>query len=158
MPNKPALIYWDSCVFISYLEKTPDRIGTLDAIIHNIRTTKDRKIVTSAISKVEVAFLPAERPHPADPAIEQLIDDFWNDDEIVELVEFHDLIATHARTLMRQALPDSPLKSNDAIQVATALWLGVRELQTYDTKLLKYGNTLGIPIVEPYTEQPMLDI
>ena len=33
MPNKPTLLYWDSCVFISAIQRTDGRYPTLKTIL-----------------------------------------------------------------------------------------------------------------------------
>ena len=35
MPIQPTLIYWDSCVFLSYLNQDSDRLPVLDAVLNN---------------------------------------------------------------------------------------------------------------------------
>ena len=40
MTNKPALLYWDSCVFISCIQHDPRRFATLEAIVEEARSGK----------------------------------------------------------------------------------------------------------------------
>ena len=54
MPE-PRFLYWDTDVFLSYLNENPDRIQTLEAILDSVSQDKQHLIVTSTISKVEVA-------------------------------------------------------------------------------------------------------
>ncbi|NJO06434.1 MAG: type II toxin-antitoxin system VapC family toxin [Chloroflexaceae bacterium] len=154
------LIYWDSCVFISYLEGTPGRIVVLEDIVHHIRNNPNRLLVTSAVSKVEVAFVSYERSQQQlHPDIEAQIDQMWADDEVVEIADFHELIARRARDLIRKALTDGfRMKPYDATHLATAQALGVKEFHTYDDKLDKFDTLIGIPIIRPYTEYPRLPL
>lgn len=50
MPE-PRFIYWDANVFISYLNNDPNRLPVLEAILEVIESSKNDRIVTSAISK-----------------------------------------------------------------------------------------------------------
>jgi hypothetical protein len=57
MPTQPTLIYWDSCVFLYYLDRDSDKLPVLDAVLNNVeRSAGNRRIVTSTVAKVEVAF------------------------------------------------------------------------------------------------------
>ena len=38
MTSKPALVYWDSCVFISCIQRDPRRFGTLEAIVDEAKS------------------------------------------------------------------------------------------------------------------------
>ncbi len=49
-------IYWDANVFLSYINNLPDRMPVLDAILEEIESSKNDRIVTSVLSKVEVAL------------------------------------------------------------------------------------------------------
>jgi predicted nucleic acid-binding protein len=156
MPGKLQFIYWDSCVFMSYINADPDRIDTLDAILDDIhKSNREKKIVTSILTKVEVASSATEHAtRLLSPAIEQIIDDLWNDESVIGFIELHDGIAMRARGLMRQALAQGwSLKPPDAIHLASAQWLEVEELHTYDDKLPRYGTMIGCKICEPYTTQ-----
>jgi hypothetical protein len=106
MPGKLQFIYWDSCVFLSYINADPDRIDTLDAILDDIhKSNREKKIVTSILTKVEVASSATEHAtRLLSPTIEQIIDDLWNDESVIGFIELHDGIAMRARGLMRQAL------------------------------------------------------
>jgi hypothetical protein len=55
MPDKPPRIYWDSCVFLSYINGHPDRVPTITQMLDDARSAV-HEIVTSAVSQVEVAF------------------------------------------------------------------------------------------------------
>lgn len=53
MPNKPTLLYWDACVFISAIQQTPERYSVLKAILDLAKTEKVF-VVTSALTIAEV--------------------------------------------------------------------------------------------------------
>jgi hypothetical protein len=62
MPGKLQMFYWDSCVFLSYINGDPDRIDTLDAILNDISKSRgEAKVITSILTKVEVAFSATEQ-------------------------------------------------------------------------------------------------
>ena len=47
MPKDPKLIYWDSCVFLSYINGDVERLGIIDALLLEVSESKgERKIVT----------------------------------------------------------------------------------------------------------------
>lgn len=157
MTKPPRLFYWDSCVFISYLGKHPSRIGVLDAIVEDIQKSDgQKKIVASQVAKVEVAFAGTAPPTAEE---EQLIDDFWADDAIVELIEFHDHTAKLARELIRECRSRGvhQIKPIDAIHLATAISVGVDEFHTYNVAHFAwYADDSKFKICEPYTPQPKL--
>ena len=160
MPGRVQLIYWDSCVFLSYINAESERIDILDAVFEDImKSNGEKKIVTSIISKVEVAASSIEstsRTILAD--VEGRIDALWSDDSVVEIIEFHDGIALQARDLMRRALAQGwSLKPPDAIHLASALWLSVDEIHTYDDKWPRYAPLVGRKICEPYITQLRLN-
>ena len=64
-------IYWDANVFIKYLEADPNCIDTLEAILDDVARSKGKKkIITSVLAKVEVAFLAHERTKGLDSTSE----------------------------------------------------------------------------------------
>lgn len=160
MATKPQLLYWDSSVILSYFNAHPDRLPILEAILDDIsKSGRSKKIVTSTIAKVEVAFVEVERlRNRLRPGVEQSINDFWSDNSVIELVEVHAEIADIARTMIRGGIPRGwRLKTADAIHLATAKWVGAIELQTYDLPhFQRYAPEIGMEIREPRTLQPRL--
>lgn len=158
MPERPNLIYWDSCVFLSYIDGDLDRLRHLDAILYEVSNSNGSKIITSAFSKVEVAFSSRDGQAYLDGEIERQIDLLWNDPSI-EVVEFHDYIALEARSLMRRAVLDGyTLKPADATHLASAKYIQASVLHTYDKKLYKFSNYIGCEICEPIAQQPRMPI
>jgi hypothetical protein len=52
MPSRPEFIYWDSSVFLSYINAYPERITVLDAILDDTHQSNGaKKIVTSILAK-----------------------------------------------------------------------------------------------------------
>ena len=141
MPEAHRVIYWDSCVFLSYVNVYPDRMPVLDVLLDE-SAGGAVKLFTSTLAHVEVAFSASEQQQEAlDPQVEQQIDSLWADPEVVVSVEYHDGIGRVARRLMRSAVKTGwSLRPLDAIHLATAQWLcsveqGVDEFHTYDSRL-----------------------
>jgi predicted nucleic acid-binding protein len=166
MSNGPRRIYWDANVFLGYLEKTPDRIATLDALMAAAGAEGDIQIWTSTFTITEVAFAEAERTGRAlEPAVEEAIDDLWQDGTI-HLAEFSAVLALDARRLVREAMirnvtaqrPNPPaLRAKDAVHLATARYIGVEQFHTYDVGLLNQPREpFRFSIQEPFTERPRL--
>lgn len=151
-------VYGDSNIFIHYFNNQPDYIATLEQLFDEISKDRDRKIITSAFSIIEVAHVANEKINSKLlPDIEKKLDEFWMDDSLIEFIDFHEKLARDARTLMRQALQDGyTLKGPDALHLASAQSIGVSEFLTYDTGLFKYAAMTGFKIREPYIAQPRL--
>lgn len=161
MPTKDLRwIYWDSCVFLSYLAKQPERIAVLDAVWNEIAESSDTRILTSILSVTEVSYVADGATELASSAsFEEDIEALWND-PLVEVVEFNPAIARLARDLIRRnrLRPGKP-KVIDAIHLATAQWVDrftgrpVAEFHTYDGKLPPYGPEIGLAVCEPHVNQ-----
>lgn len=158
MPDEPDRIYWDSCVFLHYIEGTPEWMPILDSLLEEASEAKKLVIVTSSASITEVAFAQAERAGKTlDPEIEAAIDALWNDRSAVQLVEYNEIIAREARRLIRRAIENGrSLRPMDAIHLATALNRRVVDFHTTDEKLKRDGQDLGFPVRDPFTEKPKL--
>lgn len=152
-------VYWDACVFLSVVNRIPERLPDLEAMM-DAASKGDLRIYTSTLSKVEVAFAAGEQTKGTlDPAVEAQIDELWGTGSPVKMVEFHDVLASDARQLIRDALPKGwSLRPADAIHLATAARHRVSEVHTYDTPLLKYKDLIGIPILHPKAQAPMMSL
>jgi predicted nucleic acid-binding protein len=159
MPGDPRRIYWDACVPLSYINAIPERVLIIDELLRQARAG-EFELVTSVLSRVEVACAASEKEQGTlDSAVEAEIDDLWRPGSPIKLVEFYDLIAQHARALMRQGIEQGwgALKPADAIHLATAQQMEAAEMHTYDERLLKWSGHAGFPVVEPHTPQGILD-
>ena len=156
MPDDQLLIYWDANVFLSYINGDPERLSHIDAFLE--KSGKDILIYTSTFSIVEVAFGKAEQDGKAlDVETEKKINSLWMPGSPVGLVEFHALIAEEAKKLMRHAISCGwKLKPMDAIHMATALSIPVKEIHTYEPSWDKYSSHIGISIARPIAAQPKL--
>jgi len=156
MATKPHMLYWDSCVFLSYIDAEEGRVDVIEGILEEIQRSKGtRKIVTSSVSIVEVAFGAQEKlKRTLDPSILAKIDALWGDTSVLAIIEYHDGIARIARDHMRDAMARSTkLTPLDAVHLASAQWLGAYEVQTYDDGLWKFEDVIGRKICSPYVLQ-----
>ncbi len=158
--TEPTLIYWDADVFLSFLNVTPNRILIVDAILDRVRKNNNETIVTSTISKVEVAYITQEKINRAISQEEETrIDNLWNDNSIVEMIEFTDDISLIARDFIRQGINrgGGRLKPMDAIHIASAVWIGSIEFNTYNLNDYRaYENLVDFQIRKPFVNQSRL--
>jgi predicted nucleic acid-binding protein len=155
MLSKVQRVYWDSSVFLAYLEGRETLV--CDALLASARKG-DIEILTSVFSMTEVALVEEERrrEHP-DPAVDEAIAALWADARSVKLVDFNVLIAREAQVLLREALARAArLALREAMHLATARRMRADEIHTLDRALLKAGSALGLAVSSPRTPQPLL--
>ena len=153
-----SLLYWDSDVFLAYLNMDTNRLPIIEAIFEEVEKSNN-KIITSVITKVEVAWVAHEKlQRILNQDEEERIESLWSDSSVIEIVEFNDEIAINARKLMRQGmLLGWKLRTFDAIQLATGQWAQAKEINTYNLDdFKKYEEIIGITIRNPYSNQPKL--
>lgn len=153
MPSRRRKIYWDSNCWLYLISADPGKLPILEVLLSDSKNKLgDVELVTSVISKVEVAFAQSEyQGGQPDRTVEDAIDALWAD-TAVTLIELHDQITLEARGLVRSGLHQAwSLKPMDAIHLATAKWYGVDEFHTYDEGLIKEGLSahLGFPVGNP---------
>ena len=154
MPNEPKQIYWDACIFLHYIEGTPQWMPILDSLLEKASKSGELIIVTSTLSITEVAFAKTEKDGKAlESNTEAANDALWNDRSAIKLVEYNEIIAREARSLLRQAVQAGRgLRPMDAIHLATAVNRNVDDLHTTDDTLKKLTwAKLGFPIRDPFT-------
>jgi len=160
MPKDPEYIYWDSCMFLYYLENDPSKMYAIDDIIHEVTSSKGKiEIITSTFTIAEVAYVAAEKMKGRlDPQKEKDIENLWLDSSMFKLVDFHPGIAADARTLIRSAMAMgvSGLKAKDAVHIATAQSMGASALHTYDDKLHRHSQLAGLRIGFPEPKTPTM--
>lgn len=164
MSIKEECVYWDACVFSSYHGAIPDRAPVLDAILAEVEKDRNRLILTSNISILEVAFGNGHgRGRPVTPEHAERIDALWRARHI-KLVEIHRELLVEARDLMRRTVAEglSGLTPNDALHLATAVWFdrnigSVTEIHTYDGFWIdKMRTVVDLEICQPHANQPRL--
>ena len=160
MPDEPRLIYWDSNVPLSYINGIADRLAVIEELFKQARAG-DIELVTSSLSRVEVAFAVEEKEAgELDSEVEQRIENLWTPGSPIKTVEFYDLIGEDAKALMRRGISQGwgALKPIDAIHLATAQRMAVSEFHTYCERMHKWSGVLGFPVTEPQTAQTVLDV
>jgi len=151
MPSSEGF-YWDSCVFISYFEKTPNRIDVIDELLRRSELG-EIEIITSTASIVEVAYIVTERVGGLDPRNEVAMDECWSNSAVVKVIEPSVVVAKEARNIMRTAMANGlkKIRGMDAIHLASARLLHVTELQTYNYLDFDYlEQHTSVRCVEPH--------
>jgi|SRR3954468_10874151 predicted nucleic acid-binding protein len=155
--KKLPVIYWDSCIYITWLmdDKTYGE-ATLAAISERLRENAAGKnmVITSTITLIEV--LACKIPQDAERQFRQ---SFRGGDQIAYDVDA--AIALKARELRAHYLTTSgrKLATPDAIHLATAIVYNADYLYTFDDKLLKLTKdsaVVGMEICHPFVEQASL--
>ena len=150
MPSKkPAFVYWDSCVFIDRIQRTPSRIDLVESITKYAASGDTLKIVTSILAIVEVLQGP-DASLPTETQAKEIKEFFENDWIILRPVDR--VIAEKAADL-RRAYKAHKLKAADSVHLATPIHNNVAEFHTYDKDhLLILNGQCGSPplaIIEP---------
>ncbi len=158
MPDR-RIVYLDANVFLYYINDDVDRAPIIDAILSEGEDL-GLPLFTSELSIVEVAFGASEQKKKAlDSETEERIDKLWLPGSPVRLVEYYRLIGDDARSLIRLAVAKGwALTPIDAIHLATARRMEATEVHTYDDKLYKFSNDIGLEVREPHTTRPKLDL
>lgn len=157
---KTNYIYCDANVFLAYFNREAERIKLIDQLFEEVQQDNQRKIVTSVISITEVSHVSEEKHrNKLDQSIYDALESFWGDASLIEFVDFNELIARQARDLIRKAIGlKYALRTNDAIHLMSAKFVGVAECFTYDDKLYKFGSFLQYDIRAPYVLAPRLPL
>ena len=146
--DKTPSCYWDACIFLHYVNATPDYLSVLDTLVDEAEQERV-KVYTSTLSVAEVAFGQSEQAEGRlDAEIEAKIDGLWHPGSFVQpLQELHFFIVRSARDINRAILSKRGnghgIKAADAIHLASAKRLKVGEFHTTDKKLLALQNEMG---------------
>ncbi len=100
------------------------------------------------MSITEVAFAKTEKDGKAlDPQIEEKIDKLWLPSSPFKLVDIFDTITINAKALIRQGIVSGrSIKPADAIHIATAQYVGVKAIHTYDRKMQNASSPCRLPL------------
>jgi len=155
---KGSYIYCDANLFHAYFNGEEQRIEILEQLFEEVHKDSQRKIVTSVMSITEVSHVAEEKArHRLNPKQHEILDAFWADSSLIELVDCSEVIARQARDLIRQATPlGYVLRTNDAIHLVSARFVGAKFCFTYDKKLHKFSGMLGCDIRDPFVDSPKL--
>jgi len=152
MAERANWLYWDTSVFLSYFNKIPDRHSEIDGVLRDIRSTNgSRLIVISTLTKVEVSYYQDElNDNTLGPDTEEIFDFFWNDRSVIRFVDITNEIARRARHLKRVEYSlGKVLKTPDAIHLASASFMGVSEMHSYDRDHLRLDGKMIFRIYTP---------
>ncbi len=157
MPETEEL-YWDSNVFLTYINGgPPDRVAEVEPIL-DAADGKRLRILTSTLTIAEVAYAKHEiDTHQLEVDVEKKIDALWSGHPGITFIEMHSRIALDARNLIRSAVSQRIARPSgaDAVHLASARTLGVKVFHTYD-HLTQYEPLVGFTIEEPTASQPYL--
>jgi predicted nucleic acid-binding protein len=140
-------------VVLDYFNQDVTHHAVLDDVLRDIRMSNgSRLIVTSTYTIVETVRIQEEFQNQAlRDSAEDIMDFFWNDRSILRLVDLHVGIARRARRLQRQVADrGGKLTAPDATHLATASWLEVDEMHSYDRDHLRLDGTMPFRIREPH--------
>lgn len=160
--DKPRVIYWDTCVFISYIiggiDRTPAEMSGIDNIVNEVEANRII-LVTSVMTRVETLYDLYDKEKR-----NKFLNIFKRPN--IQEIEVHHPIANLANSIRSQfkQLGITRLKSPDAIHLATAMWANVDEFQTFDgngeqiglINLDSHEILKGLRIVPPRAKQPYL--
>lgn len=152
MAERSNWLYWDISVFLSYFNKTPDRHSEIDGVLRYIRSTNgSRLIVTSTLTKVEVSYYQDElNDNTLSSDTEEILDFFLNDRSVILFVDVTNEIARRARHLKRVEYSlGRVLKTLDAIHLASASFMGISEMHSYDRDHLRLDGKMTFRICTP---------
>jgi predicted nucleic acid-binding protein len=160
MPSAKPRLYWDSDVFLAYINAEADRVDIVEELLTRSKCGH-LTVLTSTIAIVEVAFSAAEKAGGTlDPATEAKIAALWEDRDAVTLVEVSELVNRRAVALIRDGLPRGwRLRPMDALHLASAALFSVDEMYTYNLSDFKrYEAIVNCKIDAPYLVQGMLGL
>ena len=144
MATSPNRVAWDSCTWIAHIQQEKIRgsdgktiVEDRGAMCRPVLDAAERgiiEIVISAITLVEV--IARNRSAGID---DQTVRDYFDNDYIL-IVNVDKQLGDFARRLMFAGHPG--LKPPDAIHLATACIANVRELHTFDERLLRLDGVI----------------
>jgi predicted nucleic acid-binding protein len=161
-PKKIPAYYWDSNLFIAYLNgDDEDQLRVVSDLLA-LAERNEISLYSSAITALEVAYSAAEfKANSLATETSATIDAFWKGG-IITTVEIDVMTALYGRDLMRQGLEKGDeawkIKPRDALHLASAARLPVKEMHTWDGRLYKWSEMVGVTVCAPYLTQPPLPL
>ena len=139
MSNELDLIYLDASVFLSYINGESEGLRYIDPML--AKSGKDFQLITSVLSITEVSFAKREQNEGVlNEETEEEIHSLWKSGSPIRIVEIYEFIALKASRLVRKAVEKKfSLKPADAIHLATADHLQVKEFHTFDKGFQKFA-------------------
>ncbi|MFN4088524.1 MAG: type II toxin-antitoxin system VapC family toxin [Alphaproteobacteria bacterium] len=163
MPGANPTYYWDTCLFIAWLQSEDRKTGEMDGVREMIQRHRRReiKIMTSVLTQVEV--LQGKIPAGVGNAFTDFLKRITRvgmDIKVAQLA--HDLRDHYSRA------GGKPLTTPDAIHLATAIHYRADEFHTFDEGgkskslgLIQLSGNVGghrLTICKPEARSPQLDL
>ncbi len=161
MPADLRRLYFDANVFLAYVSDEDGRADTVQALLDEARRA-EILILTSVLSIAEVAYGAHERDQGLTEAGEEAIEELWTPSSPITLVDVSQAVTRNARTIIRVAKIQglSGFRGADAVHLATARMFDCDVIFTYEgeARRMRWQQVAGIPVSEPVTDTPQLDL
>lgn len=131
------LRYWDSNVFLAYLQGEVERVEACEVALEQAEQGR-LLIVTSALTLAEVLALRGKDKLPADAAVKKTVVDFFKNEYIAV-----QNVTRQVAELARDLVWDHGVRPKDAVHVASALAVEAPILETFDQDLIRKSGTIG---------------
>lgn len=152
-------MYVDANVLIAYIGDEPGRADIVGALLEDARQGKI-EVLTSVLSIAEVAYGAEEASGTLTVDGEAAIDKLWEPASPVTIVDVSQALTREGRGLIREAKQRqvSAPGSIDALHLASAILHGCDEIFTYEKEATrtKWAAATGLPVSEPYVDEPPL--
>ncbi|MSU24453.1 MAG: PIN domain-containing protein [Opitutus sp.] len=137
-------MYLDTSVFVKLYTREPDS-GECERLVAG------HKIVSSELLYTELwsALLTKERAGALTPEARQRVWEIFEVhllDDVVELIELNGHVVREAAEMIARVHPHVPLRTLDAIHLATFAGLDVGPLFTNDRRMIKAARLLAMPL------------
>lgn len=161
MPVDLRRVYLDANVLLAYVGDEAGRAGVVAALLDAARTKKI-EVLTSVLTITEVAYAAHEIAHGLTTDGEAEIDKLWEPASPILVVEMSPVHARRARSLIRAA-KDRGIAApgaNDALHIASAVLHDCTQIFTYEGqgRRQQWAELSGLDVVEPYVNEPPLDM
>jgi predicted nucleic acid-binding protein len=124
--------YLDTSAALKLVFEEPES----DALLLELINTPDRRLVSSWLLHTEMYCAAGRQPREVDMNLVQAA--LGN----VDLVDL-------ARGDFLSAASQAPLRSNDALHLSVAIRVGVDEIITYDTEMIRAAQQAGFSVMSP---------
>jgi len=150
--------YWDASVFNAYLKKEDGRWQIVEGLLEDC-DNGDVHIWTSTLSIAEVTRGNIEPGKIVPLKIQNKIDALWEAPSKIKLLEVSQMVVKEARNVIRAIHGNqrTGIRSVDAIHLASALQKEIKEVHTYDSKLVSFAEILDLKINAPYSNRLPLE-
>lgn len=145
---------------MAYFNREDNRHTVIKQVLDDVKASNgSRLIATSAFTLIEATYLKEElNQQRLDPDTENLMDLMWYDRSVIRIIPVSAEIAQRTRGLRRRLYgTDAKLTRADATHIATAIWLEVNEVNSYDGDFLRLNDYFTFLIRTPQPPPPPVD-